>query len=169
MKKKVFNFFLFSSFVFFILFLFWITLFKNVSPLEIFTPNRFTYRRVSIIPFSDMLKGYYSNIDILGNIILFIPVGVYINLFIKKLKIYQKILLLPLISIFFELNQYIFSIGATDATDVVTNTIGGIIGMIFYWVLKKILKCDKKTQYIISTLSFLVMIFVSYVLFLLFK
>ena len=151
MKKNVFKFFLISSFIFFVIFLFWIILFKYISPLELFSRDRFIYRRVSMVPFSDFAKGYYSKLAIWGNILLFIPVGVYLSVFKKNLKIYQKIIILPFISLFFEIAQYIFLIGATDATDIVTNTLGGTLGILFYHLLNKIFKGNHTADYVFWT------------------
>lgn len=122
-----------------------------------------------MIPFSDFAKGYYSKLDIWGNILLFIPVGIYLSVFKKKLKVYQKIIVLPFISLFFEITQYIFLIGATDATDIVTNTLGGTLGILFYHFLNKIFKDNNTAEYILSTLSFVVMLLVLHILVLLFN
>ncbi|MGO5093840.1 VanZ family protein [Clostridium sp. LCP25S3_F10] len=43
------------------------------------------------------------------------------------------------ISLIFEVSQYVFGIGASDITDIITNTIGKIVGMGIYMVIKKIL------------------------------
>jgi len=45
-----------------------------------------------------------------------------------------------LFSLLLEINQFIFGIGATDVTDLITNTFGGIIGYIFYLIFKPIIK-----------------------------
>ena len=45
-----------------------------------------------------------------------------------------------LLSLSFELLQWIFAIGASDITDWITNTVGGILGAEMYFVLEKMFK-----------------------------
>ena len=43
-----------------------------------------------------------------------------------------------LISFLLEVVQFIFAIGASDITDIIGNTLGGIVGIFFCIVMKKI-------------------------------
>lgn len=68
------------------------------------------------------------------NILVFVPLGVYSALF--HLKHYQ---LIPLcVSLLFEALQFIFAIGVTDVTDVIGNTLGGLLGMGFWMCIQKL-------------------------------
>ena len=42
-----------------------------------------------------------------------------------------------LVSLFVEILQYIFGIGATDITDIITNTSGGLMGLLLYHAFQK--------------------------------
>lgn len=168
MKKRVINFLFIISFIFYILFLLWNILFKYVSPIELFSSQREFHRSINLIPFNDIINGYYNQLDIVGNIILFIPLGIYISMFLNNSKIYKKIGVIVLISLAFEVSQYIFAIGASDITDIITNTIGGIIGVGIYLVIKSILKEEGRVKSFVSICSTLVMIPVAFILIMLF-
>jgi glycopeptide antibiotics resistance protein len=55
------------------------------------------------------------------------------------------------VSLLFELIQYIFTIGGSDITDLISNTLGGVIGIGFYIVFSRILK--EKTNKILNILA----------------
>lgn len=71
---------------------------------------------------------------------MFIPLGIYVGMFLKKLKWYENIVIIALISLAFEVSQYIFAIGASDITDIITNTAGGSIGIGIYLIIKRFLE-----------------------------
>ncbi|MCS4465087.1 VanZ family protein [Clostridium botulinum] len=99
-----------------------------------------------MIPFYDIFNGNYNSLDIWGNIILFIPLGIYMNIINKNNAIYKRIYKIFAISLIFEASQYIFGIGASDITDIITNTIGGIIGIGIYMLIKRVFKENKKVK-----------------------
>lgn len=89
MKKKIINILFTIGFVFYISFLLWNIPFKYVSPLEVFSTNRYFSRTLNLIPFYDIFNGNYNSLDIWGNIILFIPLGIYMNIINKNNAIYK--------------------------------------------------------------------------------
>ena len=66
------------------------------------------------------------------NVLVFIPFGLLLSVNFKRLGFWSKLLVVLSASIAAETIQYIFAIGATDITDVMTNTLGGLIGIIGY-------------------------------------
>ncbi|MDU1321302.1 MAG: VanZ family protein [Clostridium botulinum] len=168
MKKKIINILFTVGFVFYILFLLWNIPFKYVSPIEVFSTNRYFSRTLNLIPFYDIFNGNYNDLDIWGNVILFIPLGIYINIINKNNAIYINIFKIFSISLIFEASQYIFGMGASDITDIITNTIGGIIGIGIYMVIKKIFKEDTKVKNFITICSIVTMIPVAIILIALF-
>ena len=76
--------------------------------------------------------------DIIVNIILFVPIGAFLPfVFRKRAYIFAPIYAF-LITLGFELSQFIFGIGGFAYIDLITNTVGGIIGCgIFYLVTRK--------------------------------
>ena len=88
--------------------------------------------------------------------IIFIPFGLYL----KTLNINSErtVFLGFLLSLSLELSQYIFCIGASDITDLITNTTGACVGL--YFLLKKILK-EKTNKIILVLASIITILFVS--------
>ena len=76
--------------------------------------------------------------EVLYNIIVFVPLGVYVQIFKDNWKLTAKCFLVLGTSLFFEIIQFIFAIGASDVTDLIGNTFGGIIGILFCIVMRKI-------------------------------
>ena len=78
--------------------------------------------------------------NLLGNIVLFIPLGVYVTLFTQGKTIWENTALILFVSILVETLQYTFKFGIGDVDDVILNTVGGLIGCtlcrIVYWVCK---------------------------------
>lgn len=66
-------------------------------------------------------------LNIIGNIILFVPLGVYIS----DVKLNKLLLVLIMISIItiLELLQYVTKKGVFDYVDIILNAIGGLIGI----------------------------------------
>ncbi|MDR2505777.1 MAG: VanZ family protein [Oscillospiraceae bacterium] len=78
--------------------------------------------------------------EITYNILLFVPLGIYICKMKPNLAFARKLLPIIGLSLLFETVQYIFAIGVADVTDLVDNTLGGIIGIGAYAVINKFLK-----------------------------
>lgn len=158
MKKKIFNTMFYTSFIFYIWFLLSNILFKYVSPLELFRDGRYFSRSLNMKPLYNIFGSYFNKLDFYGNIILFIPLGIYIGLMARNISNAKKIAMCTLLSLFFETFQYVFGIGASDISDVITNTIGGIIGLCIYKTFKKILKDDVKVKNLVAVCSLVVLI-----------
>ena len=89
--------------------------------------------------------------EIINNIIVFVPVGIYICMLKENWSILRKISVGFFISLGIEVLQFILSIGATDITDLIGNTLGGIIGIGVFYLFSKLFK--NKTNSIINTLA----------------
>ncbi len=74
--------------------------------------------------------------DIL-NVIVFIPFGIYTSYFAKRCKFLNTVIPSVLLSFGFELLQLISNIGAFSAVDLVTNTVGALIGYLVYRLIYK--------------------------------
>lgn len=134
-------------FIIYIIILVWIILFKlsfNFSDIG-------RLRSVNLIPFKYDIETTFQLKEVIDNILIFIPMGVLL----KMLKIDNKrtILFGFLTSLSFEIMQYMFQIGVSDITDIITNTTGTIIGMLFYVILCKIFKNREKIDKILKILG----------------
>ena len=88
--------------------------------------------------------------EITYNILLFIPLGIYICMLKSGWPFMKKALMIIGLSLTFEVIQFIFAIGRTDITDILSNTLGGIIGIGIYALLFKTFKI--KTVKIVNVL-----------------
>ena len=77
---------------------------------------------------------------IIYNAVAFIPVGVYVAMLGSGWSFWKKILPAAGISLIYEILQYAFAIGATDITDLINNTIGGIVGILITMLFSMMLK-----------------------------
>ena len=91
------------------------------------------------ISFNDNLSITIKIKQIIGNIVLFIPMGFFIPLIWKCKKYFRKALLIGILcSLSIELLQYIISLllefnyKVTDVDDILLNTLGFIIGFFLY-------------------------------------
>ena len=97
-------------------------------------------RGINLIPFSfgQLSNTRFQWTDIGYNILAFIPAGFYFSAFGKR-KIVSGIFGSLLLSLCFEVLQWIFALGASDITDLMMNTAGGVLGTGLYFILDKIL------------------------------
>lgn len=78
--------------------------------------------------------------EIRNNILAFIPFGIYICMLKGNWSFAKKVLAALVLTMAFEIAQFIFAIGRADITDVLSNTLGGIIGIGIYALLFKLMK-----------------------------
>ncbi|MHA6532071.1 VanZ family protein [Paenibacillus sp. BAC0078] len=82
---------------------------------------------VSIRGNLERLSNPHDFINLVGNIALFVPHGMFIRLMVKRS--FVKALLYSLgLSLGLECSQLIFSIGTFDVDDLILNTLGGLLG-----------------------------------------
>ena len=127
----------------------WILLFKMSFSIDELYKNR----SINIIPFmsSVIVNGKIDTSEIIKNIIVFIPVGIYVCMLKKDWSILKKISVGFFISLGIEVLQFVLAIGATDITDLIGNTLGGIIGIGVFYLFSKVFK--NKTNNIINILA----------------
>lgn len=78
--------------------------------------------------------------DILVNIILFTPIGMMLPFIFKKQRFPLTALYGFLISLAFELSQFIFAIGGFAYIDLITNTVGSVLGCALFYLIYPRLK-----------------------------
>ena len=136
-------------FAVYFLILVWILLFKMSFSLD----ELYKDRSINLIPFmgSVVVNGRIYINEIIDNILVFIPLGIYICMLKEDWSILRKISVGFFISLGIEVLQFILAIGATDITDLIGNTLGGIIGIGVFYLFSKLFK--NKTNKIINTLA----------------
>ena len=121
------------------------------------------HRSLNLIPFAapSMIHGRINYNEMIFNFAFFIPFGLLLSVNFKQISFWNKLTSIMLFSISCELIQYVFAIGATDITDVITNTTGGLFGLLLYKLGNKYLKDEKLDRIIFFIGTFLVIIFLS--------
>lgn len=64
-----------------------------------------------------------------ANLALFVPFGVYLGLLAPSWAWWMTACAVAGPSLVLEVTQYVFGIGSSDVTDVITNTVGGLAGL----------------------------------------
>ncbi len=80
--------------------------------------------------------------NLLGNIMIFIPLGVYVTLFHKRKEIWRNTLLVAAVSAVVEILQFITMFGIGDIDDVILNTVGGLLGVLLCRWLYRLCRND---------------------------
>lgn len=129
----------------------WIILFKMQFDISLL--KNMNLRNINLIPFAGSLivNGKVDVSEIILNTIVFIPFGLYVSIVENKSTMILKIVPIFIVSLIYETLQYIFSIGSSDITDLLGNTLGGFIGICIFFILSKIL--GQKSIKVINILS----------------
>lgn len=109
----------------YVVLLLWLILFKTVFDI-ISVLMSVHIREVHLIPFTS------SVIGMIENFIIFIPLGLFLGMYFKEVAFRQKLFFIFAFSLALETIQYIFAIGVSDINDVMTNTLGGFVGLAIY-------------------------------------
>lgn len=141
--------------VFFVLYLFLLVnfvlvkgkLFDRLSPTDYYAYYELNLPKsknvgLNLVPFQT-IKAYYKPenwnpestkaANVIGNIVLFMPLGFLLPLVFPKIGKFVTVFLLSLfISVALEGCQYFFQSGVTDIDDVILNTMGGVFGYGFF-------------------------------------
>jgi glycopeptide antibiotics resistance protein len=145
----------------YIVILIWLVLFK--FSLHISHVLAHHHRSLNLIPFAapSIVNGKINYGEMVYNCIFFIPLGLLLNVNFKKVEFLPKLAFIMGFSITAELIQFIFAIGATDITDVITNTLGGFLGLKLYDVSKKYITSEKLDKVIVSVGILLLLVFIA--------
>lgn len=136
--------FIYIVFICYTLLLIKILFLSRVSHLE--------HRSINLIPFHSMMayiSGRTTNLrtfafgNVVGNIVIFIPLGFYLPLFKNDIRVWTNLLFVFAVSLFVEIIQGLSSIGTADIDDIILNCLGGLIGILGYKFLLVSLRGEK--------------------------
>lgn len=118
-----------------------------------------SFSSINLVPFysigsflfsDDKILRAFAVSNVVGNIVLFVPLGLYLSLFLREKSIAKNVLWILLISTSVEVLQFVFKVGATDIDDVLLNGFGGLIGIIAYHILLKYFVDTRKVKLVIT-------------------
>lgn len=132
----------------------WLILFKFSVHIGAVLDDR--RRSLNLVPFS---AASGTSGQIVDNVLVFIPLGVLLAANAKRLGYWRNVLVILAFSLTMEVTQYLFAIGASDITDVITNTAGGLIGLTAYAVLSRLLGQQLLDRSILAVGAVLLVVF----------
>jgi len=136
----------------YLLILLWLLLFKSsFDLLMVFDYHR---RSLNLIPFD---RNGYS--EMICNVIIFVPLGLLLSINFGQISVWRKLAFIFVFSLVIEIIQFVTAIGVADLTDVITNTGGGLIGLVLYAWSKTYVYDEKLDRYILYIISTLLIVF----------
>jgi glycopeptide antibiotics resistance protein len=125
-------------FIFYLLALTWIIIFKLQFSFE----NLPHIKNINLIPFgqSVIVNGKIDFGEIIQNALAFIPYGLFIHVLREEKSLLKQFIPIICTSLIFEIIQFVFAIGASDITDMISNSLGGIIGIAIAVSISKVSK-----------------------------
>ncbi len=124
-----------------------LVLFVTLMPFQLIFPgkNGIDFNRVNFIPYKDVISGYFgAKREAVLNIIMFMPLGFLLpNL--KKRGFFKTLFMAFGMSLFIEVSQLLYNWSGSlysrrfDVTDLINNTLGGILGYLCYLIFRPLL------------------------------
>lgn len=141
-------------FLLYLVVLVWIILFKlsfSIRELD-------TIRSINLIPFyyATSVGTHFHLKEVLENVLIFAPFGIYLCMLRQESTFPQKAALILGTSLALETAQFILSIGASDITDLITNTLGGILGIGIYHLFVRLLGNRERANTVMTILAAIV-------------
>lgn len=160
MVKKVFN------IAFYVIAIFYVFLMLDLFfRINLISSSSDMSRSYNLIPFKTIWNYASGDIyvskslvrhNIFGNIAVFIPYGLYLQVLLKNKDFGKSLLIVIVTSISIEITQFVFGLGAADIDDVILNVCGGVIGIIGYKVLRKLFREESRTKTAITLISLVI-------------
>lgn len=123
----------------------WILLFK--------LGVRFSYMEKRSINFTPFREHSFLTSETILNVVVFVPLGIYVGILFERWAVGKKLLFFFVLSLIIEALQYILRVGAFDVTDLITNTSGGIIGLLLFKAIEKAFNNGVKAQKFINIIA----------------
>lgn len=118
-----------TLFGFYLTMLLWLVLFKfSYDVISVLAHHQ--VRSLNLIPFTGY--SHATAREMFENFAVFVPFGLLLAITAKRVRFWHKLGIISAFSLGIELIQFIFAIGITDVTDLITNTAGGFVGLILY-------------------------------------
>lgn len=144
MKKK--SYYIASIlFLLYLVLLIWIILFKlqfSITALD-------RAREINLIPFYYKEEISFHATEVLENVLIFVPFGIYLCLVFQRSRLRSKLLFIAGMSMLLEVFQYVLAVGRSDITDLITNISGGLIGIFLYNTVVRLFHNQRRIDQII--------------------
>lgn len=137
--------------VIYLLVLVWILLFKVSISLSSLIHSLNLNRSINLIPFqaSTIINGKIGLMEIGYNFLIFVPFGGLLGIVKKEKAFLTKVLWIASFSLGVEILQFILGVGASDITDLLMNTSGGVAGLLIYQLLRRLFSETKLDKFLV--------------------
>jgi glycopeptide antibiotics resistance protein len=121
-------------------------------------------RSINLVPFATIADyasshssgtGRTAFANVLGNILVFIPLGAYASWLRHRASAWATMLTVAAVSVAVEIIQGVFALGASDIDDVILNCVGGLIGVLAFRLLSAIMRERSLIRSAMAVLSLL--------------
>lgn len=140
----------------YVIIMLWLLLGQRLVALTFYNYSEQIKNNINLIPFitieryltlikytPNLYLAKHAIINLLGNIVMFIPLGIFVPATIKKTRNYLIFILYIIITItLVEVVQLFTLLGSCDIDDLIFNTIGASIGYLIFLI---IYKCTHRT------------------------
>ena len=140
-KKEKINYTVPILFLLYLALLIWIILFK----LQFSILDLDRVREINLIPFYYEHEVTFHATEVLQNVLIFMPFGIYLCLLLPKSRFGVKLLLISVVSLLLEIFKYVLAIGRSD----ITNICGGLFGIILYKAAIRLFRNKKRVDQVI--------------------
>jgi glycopeptide antibiotics resistance protein len=97
----------------------------------------------------------FAAVNVIGNIVGFVPLGAFLTVLRRSAGIRSNLLVVAGASVAVEILQGVFGLGASDIDDVILNTLGGLVGILFVALLRRLLRRRDRVVTVMAALSLL--------------
>jgi glycopeptide antibiotics resistance protein len=126
--------------------LLWVVLFK-LSYDVVAVVRDYRTRSLNLLPFAGVSWAHDG--ELISNVVVFLPLGVLLGVVLTRLAWWWKLAVAFLVSVALETTQYVLAIGTTDITDVITNTLGALVGLVLYDVAARYVAREKLDRVVV--------------------
>jgi len=129
----------------YLLVLLWLVLFK----LSLDFSGIWTYqlRSINLVPFAGYSRANPG--EMIDNFIAFVPLGLLLGLNFKRTSFGRNLGPVFALSFAVEVTQFALAIGVSDITDVIMNTLGGLVGLVLYGLSRRYIHNEKLDRFIV--------------------
>ena len=105
--------------------------------------------RYNLKPFKEILRFWNRRnivgtrsmlLNIFGNVVMFMPLGMFVCAVPKKANILICIIISAFFSLLIETIQFCFQLGCFDVDDLILNTTGGVLGYILFAIFRGLVR-----------------------------
>ena len=154
MHKKIFKLYrelIYLGMIVYVLSLFYIVTFQDVS-----------WSTSNFVPFKEILRYNFGSSlffkNVLGNMLIFMPFGLFISYILKSKKIFPITLITLITSITIETTQLIIG-RVFDIDDILLNVLGSLFGYYLFVLIEQIIPSKLKNEKVYNIILLLVIIF----------